>query len=231
MIFRSQSKKERKVTLVVDKKPEIDIFNDPLFNEDGTRNMNIPFSLYATRKVQEEREQKKKIISVSRVTAKDKEIFQEALNKLKCQRQSKSATQIEYLKNLVMVRETERSQSRSSRVRTVDRSIPPCRLTCSLVAKIPEYSKTKEEKPLTEEEKRAALRLKLHPIIKIPPFCTKKWVPPASPAEARLGGVKLKPKPVIVIPPFKTCKWVPRQKKKPRKIVKIEYPPLTMRST
>lgn len=215
-----------------EKKTEIDIYNDPLYNENGTRNLNIPFSLYASRKLQEEREQKKKLVNVSRVTAKDKEIFQEALKKLKCERQSKSASQMEYLKNLTLVREAEKSQSRNSRTNTRegDRKIPICRLTCSMVEKVSERSKPKEEVPLTEDEKKAALRLRLHPKIRIPPLSTKPWVPPSCPAEARLGGKQIKPRPVIVIPPFKTCKWVPRLRKKPKKKVKIDYPPLTMRS-
>jgi hypothetical protein len=203
-----------------------------------------------TRKAQEERNKVKKVVVVSKITPKDKEIFVDALKKLKCERHSRSSDHVEYLSNLKKARGVSEENERTKKVTTRTGDGDFCSMSCpppkEKRSKSRSKSRTKAKKGKKgaksdvtsdysdddDEEKDPKLisKNKYRPKIKIPPFKTKPWVPPTCPAEARLGGAVKKPRPIVIIPPFKTCKWVPKPQIKPRKKIDIEYPPLTMRT-
>lgn len=234
-IFSGHTANEKKEVNFIDKDTsQIDIYREPIYNPDGSRNMAIPFSLFIIRKTKLERENNKKIVKVSNPGAKDREIFKRALMKLKCHKQSKMASQVELLKNLAKARgQGDENNGRKSRQKSREGE-KRCTMACTLVVREKSRSRSRSEGKKKGDEysddQKLKSKSKFRPYIRLPPIKTKPWIPPTCPAEARLGGMKKKPKPIVVIPPFKTCKWVPQPQIKPKKKVQIQYPPLTKRS-
>lgn len=220
-------------------KPLIDIYNDPLLNEDGTRNLNIPFCLYVSRKQQEERENNKNTVSVSNPSCKENVRFQKALQQMKAQKKA------EFLERRKQLRRLEKAKSKNepkfpvlpaSKQKPRDgrgdaACFPTCqRLPLRKASQSPprklslKDKKEKEQKEMAEKLKALKKARVRKQLVKYPPVKTKPWKPPTSVTEA--AGKKKKARPVIVIPPFKTKKWVPESRIKPREKVVIEYPPV-----
>lgn len=233
------SRKKSIAELSTRKSKTVDIFNDPLYNKNGSRNLNIPFSLFALRKKQIEREEKKKPIQVSKITETDEEKFQAALKRLKREKAKENASKIKYLKNLVKAKETEKDARQSESRAGGDREISFCPLTCPKVGKkskseiqIPKKLEDKKTKKSIRQKLKSEMQLKKpKPVINYPPIRIKS----STHAKVALDEEPVQEKkprfPVVVIPPFKTRKWVPPPRIVPKKEIKIDYPPLKLRKT
>lgn len=237
---KSDNPAKKAASVVAEVKPAIDIYNDPLYNEDGTRNTNIPFCLFVTRKQQEERENNKNTVMVSSPSCKENIRFVKAFKQLKAQKRA------EYLERLKQLRRMEKAKAKNepkfpllpaSKQKPRDgRGDAACTPTCSKppIRKAsqspprklsPKDKKENELKEKTEKLKALKKARVKKQLVKYPPVKTKPWKPPTSVVEAI--GKKKKPRPIIVIPPFKTRKWVPEPRVKPKEKVVIEYPPVT----
>lgn len=206
---------------------KLDMFTEPLYNEDGSRNTKVPFELYVIRKNEEERQKNKKQIVVSKATKRDTAAFNIALKRLNHERSRSIAQRKKYLKAL----EKARSVDKPVLSKVPDPEKYPCpRLPCTKDRK---RSRSRSFVPDKGDSK--VVRKK--PVIKYPKLKTKPWKSPLEKSDEYIcdedgNCVKKKPSryPVIVIPPFKTRKWVPKTLNKPKPKVVIEYPPVTLRS-
>lgn len=203
----------------------MDIFNEPLYNENGTRNTKIPHDLFVFRKTKEEREKNRKPRNVSAITMKDTAIFNEALKSLKRERARNNMRRIKYLKSLITSRKTIKNKLKTDETKKLQDEKYPCFVSNQQVASNRNQPKSR---PLPKSQSKSIIkkicqRVK-RPIIIIPPLKTK---PRKSPNEL----AEKKPRfPHITIPPFKTRKWVPgRGLPKPKPKVVIDYPPLKLR--
>lgn len=238
----------KKVNIDVEQKPLIDVYNEPLYNADGKRNTNVPFDLFVIRKIQEERQNNKKAISVSNASNKERLMFEKAIKKVKSERESRRKQERLALKRLAKSRSSKKDPEVSfkpSKKLRDGRGDDDCPMSCprpplrkpsqspprKLTAK---ELKQKKEEEIAKQVKELRKARKKKQVVKYPPVKTKKWVPPKTPAEAAAASKDAKKivrtvRPVIVIPPFKTRKWVPEPRVKPKPKIKIEYPPCTLR--
>lgn len=215
----------------------VDIYNDPLYNSDGTRNLNIPFCIFVMRKLEKKRrlELKKKTARVSEVTPKDENVYREALKKLRREKARSNSLRMKYLKGLINSRG---SRKISRRIEKGDGDTHYCPIKCPLSRtdlRNKNKSRSRSGSRSKRDQRKEAVGKKAEkitkPIIKLPPLKTKKWTSPIEKSkldEARSTTKtnKISRHPVIIIPPFKTRKWVPKTKPKPKKKIVIEYPPI-----
>lgn len=226
------------MSIKIDVKPPIDIHNDPLFNEDGTRNTNIPFCLYAIRKVQEERENNKKVISLSDPSCKEKVLFQKAFQKMKAESRSREKERCKQLRRIA--KSKAKNEAPKFPVQPPSRQYPPDVAACPMSCPRPplrkpsqspprklniKEKKEQKEKEITEKLKALKKARSKKQLVKYPPVKTKPWKPPT--VSESIAALKKKSRPNIAIPPFKTRKWVPEPRVKPKEKVVIEYPPVT----
>jgi hypothetical protein len=232
---------KKSVLVYEEKKPPIDIYHDPLYNEDGSRNTNIPFCLYVTRKQKEERENNKKAVMVSPPSCKEKILYVRAKQQMKTEMKKNLAERANQLKRMIKARSNKGPPKfpvlPASKQKPRDaRGDAACLISCEKprlrkASQSPPRKLNAKEKKL-KEQKEVAEKLKAlkkartkKQLVKYPPVKTKPWKPPTKPSEA--AGIQRKPRPVIVIPPFRTRKWVPEPRVKPKEKVVIDYPPVT----
>ncbi|CAG9803717.1 unnamed protein product [Chironomus riparius] len=228
---RSESRKSRKIekTFAV----PVDIFNDPLYNEDGTRNERIPFELFIIRKQQEEREKNRKQVKVSTITRRDNTVFKEAIRKLKIDRARENVHKMKYIKALAKSRATDKGTRKVEAKKLFEQKYQ-CRLRCKERNEIRKRSKSRSRSKSNARKEivKGILKYK-RPVIKLPPLKMrpkKMEVQNENETECQKQDKKKPRFPAITIPPFKTRKWVPVINPKPSKPkVVIEYPPLKLR--
>lgn len=179
---------------------------------------------YANDLARLEREKAKKVVTVSPITQKDEEIFQQAYKMFKKERSAQFRPLKLQLKRLRSSRSVQRIKS-ARKIKSSDE------FQCTVDQKKPKKSKS-------ASLKKQKSSLKIEPekpkkfIVKLPPI--KKKPTRTSEANVRLSENALTPvrklKPAIVYPPLKTRPWFPCSSvAKPKNKPTINYPPLTLR--
>ncbi|KAG5685042.1 hypothetical protein PVAND_014244 [Polypedilum vanderplanki] len=221
----SQSQKPSEESI---QKP-IDIYNDRLYNKNGTRNLNIPYDLFVERKQKALREKEKKRrqekTRVSAITEKDQEIFEEAFEKLQDQ---KKAACIEKRKQLWIL-ELARSKKLFRPETKAAGDAPdtnPCPMTYE--TSIPRAMKTKKnfnDVPTSDVEdefkmdfEKIVARKKFSKQGKLKNSNSKNKIKEEKSKKPKVSNSKSKT--FVKIPPLKTKPWKPPQKAI-SKIVKV----------
>lgn len=182
----------------------------------------IPHEEEVEGKLREKRllELEKRRVEVSKITAKDKKVFEVAY-KILCRQRPKPIKRIAVSKSL-------------KSLKTLREGINMCPMFCQKPNTVHEITKSVKSGTKSRPQSKKGGRCKcppkkMKPVVVIPPFKTKPWVPPVS------GSKDSSPpkifKPVVVIPPLKTKPWIPQSRAKPKFHPVIELPPLTLRKS
>lgn len=197
--------------------------NDDVTRISNKKNPIIPFCMFIERKLRHERMKNKKVVTVSKITEKDHQIFRQAYKKLMSQRarQSKKILKTVALTNPVQkAKSAKKSSSASGDCIDSKDTIPKCTMKC-FTSKSTTSIKKAKSKISKKLPKLDAKRIVAQKQIVLPPIKRKPWSPPEPP--------KRQPRPVVEIPPFKTRQWVPASRAKPKFRPVVEYPPLKFR--
>lgn len=174
----------------------------------------LPYEEFLENRLQKQRllELEKRKIEVSKITAKDKKVFEVAY-KILCAQRAKPIKKIKSSKSLKSFKPRE--------------GINMCPMFCQKPNTVHEISKSVKSGTVKKGGRCKTPAKKVKPMIVIPPFKTKPWVPPTLSSKSS----KINPKPVVVIPPVKTKPWIPEPRAKPKFHPVIEMPPLTFRKS
>ena len=174
----------------------------------------LPYEEFLDKRLHKERlkELEKRKVEVSKITAKDKKVFEVAY-KILCAQRVKPIKKIKSSKSLKSLKPRE--------------GINMCPMFCQKPNTVHEISKSVKTVTVKKGGRCKSAGKKVKPVIVIPPIKTKPWIPPAVGSKSS----KIIKKPVVVIPPVKTKPWIPEPRAKPKFRPVIEMPPLTLRKS